>query len=278
MKDLPLAVPVVAGLASAGLAALAFRAFFVEPAQIALTRHALPLKDLPERWAGQRIVHLTDLHYGNPRSDYLFGRMVEIVNGLSPDLIVITGDFVTRTAREVAPSLPYLRRLQARHGILGVLGDHDYDGIARRPITGLCPALQEAGVRLLRNEGVELPGGLRVAGVDPTTGKVKMADLRAALRSLAQPPHLLLSHSPDIITQASIHEVGMILCGHTHGGQVVVPGFGPPVTHTHVGRRYASGWSQLKGTLMYTGRGLGSHFSLRFCCLPEIAEFTLAQE
>jgi predicted MPP superfamily phosphohydrolase len=278
MKDLPLAVPLLAGVAAAGAAALAVRAFLVEPARIELSQHPLPIPELPEPWIGQRVVHLTDLHYGNPRSERLFREMVETTDRLDPDLILITGDFVTRTAREVGPSLPHLRRLRARHGVIAVLGDHDYDGISKRPITGLVPALQEIGIRLLRNEGIELPGGLRIAGVDPTTGKVKQADLRKALRSLSAPPHLLLSHSPDIITQASIHEVAMILCGHTHGGQVVVPGYGPPVTHTRVGRHYASGWSQMKGTRMYTGRGLGSHFSLRFCCPPEITEFTLVRD
>lgn len=276
MKEIPAVVPVAAGLAAAGLAALAYRAFCVEPRQIQVTRHTLALADLPEPWVGARVVHLSDLHYGNPRSDYLFGRMVEIVDDLKPDLILITGDFVTRAAREVEPSLPYLRKLKARHGVLGVLGDHDFDGKTRHPITGLCSSLAEVGIRLLRNSAVELPGGLRIAGVDPTTGKVKMADLRAALRALSEPPHILLSHSPDLITQASIHRVGMLLCGHTHGGQVVVPGYGPPITHTHVGRKYASGWSEMKGTRMYTLRGLGSHFSLRFCCTPEVAEFTLA--
>lgn len=277
MKDLPLAVPVLAGLAAAG-AALAYRAFCYEPARVQLTHHELPLPELPEPWVGKRVVHLTDLHYGNPRSERLFRGMVETVRRLDPDLILITGDFVTRSSREVGPSLPHLRKLKARHGVVGVLGDHDYDGLTKRPITGLVPSLQEAGIRLLRNEGVELPGGLRIAGVDPSTGKVRQADLRKALRSLAAPPHLLLAHSPDIIIQASIHEVAMILCGHTHGGQVVVPFYGPPITHTRVGRRFASGWSELKGTRMYTSRGLGSHYSLRFCCLPEITEFTLVRD
>lgn len=278
MKESSVVPSVTAGLAAAGLASLAVRAFFIEPTRVEVTHHTLALPDLPPAWEGQRLVHLTDLHYGNPHSDFLFREMLEITRELAPDLIAITGDFVVRTSREVAPCIRYVRELSARHGILAVLGDHDYGPVVRHPITGLVPALQEIGIRLLRNDALELPGGLRIAGVDPTTGKVKEADLRKALRSISQPPHLLLAHSPDIITQASIHEVPVVLCGHTHGGQVVMPFYGPPVTHTRVGRRYASGWSELKGTRMYTGRGLGSHFSLRFLCRPEIACFTLARQ
>lgn len=275
MKESSVVPSVAAGLAVAGLASLALRAFLIEPTRVEVTSHALPIPGLPAPWEGKRLVHLTDLHYGNAHSERLFRHMVEVVNDLEPDLIVITGDFLVRTAREVMPCVRYVQQLRARHGILAVLGDHDYGPVVRHPITGLCPALAEIGVRLLRNDAVELPGGLRVAGVDPTTGKVKGADLRVALRALSRPPHLLLAHSPDIINQASIHEVPMVLCGHTHGGQVVVPFYGPPVTHTRVSRRHASGWSSLNGTRMYTGRGLGSHFSLRFLCLPEIACFTL---
>jgi predicted MPP superfamily phosphohydrolase len=70
----------------------------------------------------------------------------------------------------------------------------------------------------------------------------------------------------------------MVLCGHTHGGQVVVPLYGPPVTLIRIHRRYASGWSQMGPTRMYTGRGLASHLSLRFLCRPEVAVFTLRRE
>jgi uncharacterized protein len=276
MSDSPLTSPLVVGLAAASLAALAVRAFLVEPSRIEVTRHDLPVPDLPPPWEGARVVHITDLHYGNPRSEYLFRDTVDRVNALEPDLVLVTGDYLVRTAREVGPCAGHLARLRAKHGVVGVLGDHDFDR-TRRPITGLCAALQEAGIRLLRNEGVELPGGLRIAGTDPNTAKVNQADLRKAVQSLAQPPHILLAHSPDIISTACVRGIPVVLCGHTHGGQVVVPFYGPPITHTRVGRRHASGWSELKGTRMYTNRGIGSHFSLRFLCPPEIAVFTLAR-
>jgi predicted MPP superfamily phosphohydrolase len=203
--------------------------------------------------------------------------MVETVNAEAADLVVITGDYVVEEPWEGVEAAKYLAQLRAKHGVLGVLGDHDFFLKTKQPVTGVIERIREAGVTLLRNEAVELPGGLKIAGIDPTTRKVRKADLDAALAAVPSggKPHLLLSHAPDIIPQAAERAVPMVLCGHTHGGQVVIPGYGPPVTHSAVGREFASGWSQLKETRMYTGRGLSSHYSLRFCCRPEVTVFTL---
>jgi predicted MPP superfamily phosphohydrolase len=104
---------------------------------------------------------------------------------------------------------------------------------------------------------------------------IRRSDLDAALGDESAAPHLLLSHSPDILPKAVERGVPAVLAGHTHGGQVVVPLYGPPVTHLKLPREYASGWSEMRGTRMYTCRGLASHYSLRFLCRPEIAVFTL---
>lgn len=277
MKKRPFApAPLLAGIAAAGAAALAVRAFLIEPTSVEVTEHSLPLPNLPPAWEGARMVHLTDLHYGDPRSERLFREMVETVNALEPDLIVISGDFVVCQESEVAPCVEHLARLRAKHGVVAVLGDHDfrYKVRPKQPMPGIVDGILGTGIRLLRNESVELPGGLCIAGVDPLTPKLQRADLARALES-GPPPHLLLAHSPDIIHQAENHRVPVVLCGHTHGGQVVVPFFGPPITHTWVDREFASGWSSLNGTRMYTGRGLASHHSVRFLCRPEIAVFTL---
>jgi uncharacterized protein len=275
-------IPLLAGVALAGAAVLAIDAFLVEPARVEVTCHDLPLPGLPAAWNEARVVHLTDLHYGNPRSDRLFQWMVRTVNDLHPDLILITGDFVVEHPCEAAPCARYLSELRSKHGVVGVLGDHDFTIRSQRPVRGLVEGLEGAGVRLLRNESVELPGGLRIAGIDPLTRKIRRGSLASALGN-AYPteaggkPHLLLAHSPDIIPEASKQGVPMVLCGHTHGGQVVVPFYGPPVTHTRVGRQHASGWSRRGDTRMYTCRGLASHHSLRFLCRPEIAVFRLVE-
>ena len=274
-------VPVLAGLGAAvvtAAVAAAIDAFLIEPARVELTHQPLAVPDLPPAWEGASVAHLTDLHYGDPRSEALFRWMVRTVNEREPDLILITGDFVVQYPSEVKPCAEHLAGLRSRHGVLAVLGDHDFEGKPKMPMQGIEEALEAAGIRLLRNSAVELPGGLRIAGVDPQTHKVQRADLEAALAPLGNDrPHLLLSHTPDLIGDASSRDVPLVLAGHTHGGQVVIPFFGPPITHTRVGREYASGWSRKGNTRMYTGRGLASHCSLRFFCRPEIAFFTLSR-
>jgi hypothetical protein len=268
----------LASAAAAVTAALAAHAFLIEPTRLEVTHHDLPVPRLPAVWEGARLIHLTDLHYGDPRSASLFRRMVRVVNDLAPDLIAITGDFVLNRASQVKKAVEHLRCLEARHGMVGVLGDHDFPSRRRQPRAGVVPALEAAGVRILRNAALDLPGGLRLAGVDPNTRRCPFGDLDAALRPLGDAlPHLLLAHSPDILDAAARRGVRVVLCGHTHGGQVVVPFYGPPITHTRVGRRHASGWSSRGTTRMYTCRGLASHYSLRFLCRPEIAVFRLTR-
>jgi predicted MPP superfamily phosphohydrolase len=265
---------VLAAAAAAGIAALAVDSFLVEPSSVEITRYPLPIPNLPEAWVGAKVVHITDLHY--PRSKRLFEWLVRTVNTEEADLIVSTGDYVVHRPSEAVSAAKYLAQLRARHGVLGVLGDHDFHVKTKQEIHGLVERISGAGVRLLRNTAIELPGGLWIAGIDPSTRKIQRADFDAAVRAVpGGKPHLLLSHAPDIIPEASRREVPVVLCGHTHGGQVVVPFYGPPITHSKVSKEYASGWSSLGKTRMYTGRGLASHYSLRFCCRPEITVFTL---
>jgi predicted MPP superfamily phosphohydrolase len=267
---------ILAGAAAGIAAALAVDAFLIEPAWVEVTHHALPLPDLPPSWKGARLVHLTDLHFGAPRTEALFRWMVRTVNDLRPDLVAITGDFILNRASQAEGCAAYISQLRSRHGVVGVLGDHDFRRRRKRPVEGVPEALEAAGMRLLRNETVELAGGLRVAGLDPSTRVVHFGDLNAALKDQnGSAPHLLLAHSPDTILEAAGRGLPMLLCGHTHGGQVVLPFYGPPVTYIRLPNRYASGWSSLDRTRMYTGRGLASHRSLRFLCRPEVAVFEL---
>lgn len=264
------------GVAAAAAVAVAVDAFLIEPAWVQVTHHDLALPGLPPPWHGARVVHLTDLHYGNPRSRSLFEWMIRKVNEMAPDLVVITGDYVVDHAVEVKGCAHYLEQLRSRHGVIGVLGDHDYAIRAKpqRPLDGLPESLAGAGLRLLRDDGVELPGGLRVAGTDPITQRVRTGSLERALESTPN-PHLFLSHSPEIMVAASKRRLPIVLSGHTHGGQVVIPFFGPPVTYTRLPRRCVSGWCSRGATRVYTCRGLSSHKSLRFCCRPEVAVFRL---
>lgn len=269
------AAVIAAGAAVAGAVALAVRGFLYEPWEIEVSRHDLTVPDLPAGWRGRTLAHLTDLHWGDPYSPRVFDRAIELVRELRPDLLCITGDFVTRSGSEAQPALQRLAPLVQEFRTIAVTGDHDYNRWNR--VRGeLDERLAELGVTFLNNEAIILDGGLRVAGTTPCTRFVDNADLNAALSPLdGASPHILLTHGPDLIEQAARRGVPVVLCGHTHGGQVVVPGFGPPITHSRVDRRYASGWSSLGSTRMYTSRGVASHSGLRLFCLPEIALFRL---
>lgn len=263
-------------IVAAGMA-LAARATLHEPWEVEVTRHDLPSPDLPQAWRGRKLLHLTDLHFGDPHSHYLFGRMTEIVREEDPDLICITGDFINRSAREVCSVLDYLAPLARDYTIVAIPGDHDYN--ARGQIRGeLDKRLQDVGVIWLANQTVELEGGLVIAGSTPCTRFVDNCSLAGTLFPLqGRLPHILLTHGPDLIHECAARSVPVVLCGHSHGGQVVAPCCGPPVTHCRVDPRYVSGWSSLGSTLMYTGRGLASHAGLRLFCLPEIAVFRLVE-
>lgn len=286
-KSSPLA-GAAAGVVLGFAGAVAAYATLVEPAWVEVTHHKLPVNHIPPEWDGARIAHLSDLHYGNPRSHRLIHDAVQVVNDFEPDLVVITGDFLVDRPEQVGPCLELLARVRSRHGIVAVMGDHDtwrdvrYQRACRPggklgpkvivPVPGFLDGLRSYGIRLLRNDAVELPGGFLIAGVEPRTARVQWDDLDLALnRCGGRTPHLLLSHAPDLIVDASRHGVPLMLAGHTHGGQVVIPGYGPPVTHCHLHRRHAAGWSEMDGTKLFTIRGLSSHYSLRFLCRPEIA-------
>src|SRR5947209_6027524 len=102
----------LAGAAAVTAAAAAIDAFLIEPARVEVTHHELPLVDLPSEWRGARLVHLTDLHYGNPRSRALHRWMVRTVNALEPDLVVLTGDYAVRRAGEGRACAAYLGELR----------------------------------------------------------------------------------------------------------------------------------------------------------------------
>jgi hypothetical protein len=271
----PLPTELLPSFLAAGAAGLGAWSTLVEPAWVEFSEHALPLPDAPPDWIGRLIVHLTDLHYGDPRSNQLFDLVADRIRAWQPDLVLITGDYVLRHHPRIEECARRLEGVRASRGVYGVLGDHDYSRLTQEPHRGLTERLQQAGIRLLRNEQVTLPGGLLLAGVDPRTVKLKRSRVRDAIPQEAPLPHILMAHAPDIVTEIAEMPIPLVLCGHTHGGQVVLPGWGPILTHSAVDRRHASGWSTAGRARVYTGRGLASHASLRFWCRPEIARFRI---
>jgi uncharacterized protein len=251
-----------AGITQAARAALA------EPYMLTVEHRVIHLRRLPQALDGLRIVQLSDIHHSPFTGSEQIRRAIETANSLEPDLIALTGDYVSHERAYAAPCAEMLGRLRARYGVYAVLGNHDHWTDAAL-ITDL---FRLAGIRMLINEGMrfELKGAsFWLAGVDDTM--VGLEDLSLALAGSSQDEmKLLLAHNPIILRRAARAGVDLVLSGHTHGGQV-----------TWRSERSASGRPRrrlLKGlgrqgeTQIYVTRGLGTVvLPIRYGCPPEVS-------
>ena len=217
---------------------------------------------------------LSDLHYGPFIREGAVATWTDATLDLAPDLVLLGGDLVDhRAPADLAPLLTQLARLTAPLGVYAVWGNHEYNRFARRDLPSFAAALGEVGVVVLRNEGLTLRDDLYLAGLDDVIeGR---PDLAAALAG--RPPGaacLLVSHNPDVLPSLG-DSVELTLSGHTHGGQVVLPGIGPLVTRSRHGRRFVAGWVRAPA-LGYVSRGLGVTLApVRLFCPPELTLATL---
>ncbi len=247
----------------------------IEPTWLSVERLALTLPRLPRAFTGLTLVQISDLHFGpEVRPPYIHAA-IDLVLGLQPDLIVLTGDFVSSLQHgEAAEVESALRRLSAPAGVFATLGNHDWWTNA----AVVAEAVSRSGVMLLRNASVALGENFWLAGVDDVwEAKV---DLPRALRGIPQEAcTVLLVHEPDYAdVVAADGRVAVQLSGHSHGGQVRFPFVGPVVL-PYLGRRYPVGWRRIGGLQLYTNRGLGLIApAVRFNCRPEITLFTLRPE
>jgi uncharacterized protein len=243
-------------------------AVLLERHWVEFTHHEVVLEGLPERLDGYRIVHLSDLHwdaYTHPRRVHA---LLERVNGLGADLIVITGDMITHYREFIEPCSQALRTLQARCGVYAVLGNHDHWASGRL----MTAALESQGLQVLTNTHRFMDGFWLVGVDDP---HLQRADLPRALDGVADDglPRILLAHSPDVMKDAP-SLVDLVLCGHTHAGQVRLPLVGAVMhaTRRPQGRRFVRGWGREGSTQVFTSRGIGSVLlPMRFLCRPEVA-------
>lgn len=278
-----------AGVLCLGAAALAY-ATQVEPTWLEVKRRELALPRLPPALDGLRIAHLSDFHLSRiVARDYL-ARCVAAAMAAQPDLVLLTGDFITRKPRYIADVPEVLQPLAAPLGVYAVLGNHDSVVGAN----AVAAAVAASGATMLRNrhERVSFRGvDFWLAGIDcPHHEQYRVADHRrsgwaqlyrryldSALRGIpAGSFRILLAHTPDVIRDAARLGVDLMLSGHTHGGQVRFPLLGATVVPSRYGHRYAAGEFHVDGAALYVSRGLGTvRFPMRFLCRPELAILTL---
>jgi predicted MPP superfamily phosphohydrolase len=200
-------------------------------------------------------------------------KTVGMINELKPDLIAMTGDFITSHAGRVAELTAPLADLKARAGVVASLGNHDVWTSASK----VTAALKQHGIRVLENAGfalTERSDSLWIAGLDSVWGGDP--DLGKALHGRPHGPCVMLAHEPDYIDTLASAPVNLLqLAGHTHGGQGCIPG-GVPLLLPQWGKKYARGFFQVGRQSLYVNRGLGTLGpKARFACSPEITEITL---
>ena len=237
-----------------------------------LTRHEVFIDDLPAAFDGYRIAFLTDPHVAPFVRRAFYDDIVARVRRFDPDLILFGGDFVT-FRRHIPLLADRFGGLAARDGIYAVLGNHDYWSDAPR----IVETLERAGVRFLTNAHVVLARGgarLPLAGIDEVYRGAP--DPEAAFGGIAaEAPCLAFTHHPDIIDILPRRRIDLLLCGHTHGGQIRFPFFGAVVVPSKHEAAYAAGFHRVGPVLMYVSRGVGAIPRLRILCRPEVATFIL---
>jgi predicted MPP superfamily phosphohydrolase len=271
-------------LAAGSAAGLAFYSGEIARHEIEIVNHKIALSRLPDAFAGLRIVQISDFHFEEFTEATFLEIVVRKVNALAPDLVVLTGDFVSRgpLPRHIAVKMSYhcaelLSRLSCplRYAILG---NHDCM-VNSRAVTD---ALVTHGIPVLANRCVPLErDGQRIwlAGIEDVLEQ--RPDLAAALPAGGNPdrePVILLAHEPDFADLAVKPKVALVLSGHTHGGQVRIPLL-PPIHLPEMGTRYVEGFFRLsEQTQLYVNRGIGTvGVPFRLRCPPEITVITLAQ-
>ncbi|QKQ73277.1 metallophosphoesterase [Nostoc sp. TCL240-02] len=268
-----------------------------------LSREELTVKivGLPASLQGKKLVQLSDFHYDGLRlSEEMLEKAIAVTNEAKPDLVLLTGDYVTDDPAPIHQLILRLKHLQSPSGIYAILGNHDIH--YKNAKTEVTDALTSIGIHVLWNEiayplGKELPF---VGLADYWSREFYPAPVMNQLNP--DTPRIVLSHNPDTAEMLQAWRVDLQLSGHTHGGQIVIPGIGPAIFFYEklakkipkkVQRRFpfleenvsvvrhwewAQGFHQLGKNQLYVNRGLGTYLPGRLFCRPEVTIITLQGE
>ena len=263
------------GTMGAALAASAY-ARFIEPWWIDYSHVSIPVRGLAAALDGLRIAHLTDLHCGSVSLEEVED-WVDKANRLGADLMALTGDYVTGgVAAPVADLAALLGQLKAPLGVVACLGNHDYGAAYPQTVTDhvatgrrMRAALEQRGIEVLVNSFTKRERGgaaLHLAGTGDLWSDEFDIDFLAEVPAR---PLVVLAHNPDTLYSLHYPNFELMLSGHTHGGQVRLPFFGPPrlpIRHRHL----AEGHYRHRHAHIYVSRGLGYLTPLRFRARPEL--------
>ncbi len=265
---------------------------------LSVEKVTVAIADLPTSLQGTKLVQLSDFHYDGLRlSENMLEQAIEASNQAEPDLVILTGDYVTDDPDRINPLVQRLKHLQSRAGVYAVLGNHDL--CYRRSKAQVTSSLTSIGVRVLWNE-VDYPLGSELPFVGLADFWSREFNPAPVMNQLdPKKPCIVLSHNPDSAEPLQQWRVDLQLSGHTHGGQIMIPGFGPapalfqklqPNLPKSVQRwipymkacvRVVKHWEWAQGlhhvgkNQLYINRGLGTYLPGRLFCPPEVTVITL---
>jgi hypothetical protein len=234
--------------------------------RVQIRRHSILSPRLPNAFQGFTILQLSDLHAD--LSDGAMRRLIELLPGMSYDLCVLTGDYRGKTFGPFAATIEGLRRVRRllKGPVYGVLGNHD--------TVRMVPAMEEMGIRMLLNEAEPIRRGddrVHLVGIDDAH-YYRVDNIEKAAAGVPDGAFsILLSHTPEIYRQAAHADFDLLLSGHTHGGQICLPGGVPLTLDSVLPRRMGAGSWRYCGMVGYTSVGVGSCIvPVRLNCPPEV--------
>ncbi|MFW5982610.1 MAG: metallophosphoesterase [Candidatus Brocadiia bacterium] len=300
---------ILAGLLAAGTVLAAYM-IFVEPRRFRIDVRTIPLVDSrspgqlaleADRFPEMQILHISDTHFGIDDAAKL--RFLRDAAGRDYDLAILTGDLIDAPAG-IEPCLELAEMLSARLGTYAVLGGHDYfrsrnlirkfttlrhssaggfQNCRKNPAEKLRRELLKRDVEVLSDDNCRLatPDGRHIAIVGLRDSFVFDCDYRAAWDGVSPDlPTIVLAHSPDVLPEVSRRRAEMAFFGHTHGGQVRLPGIGAVVTRSNLETARASGIHREKDTVFVINRGVGAGWgsNFRLLCRPEVGLITVQKQ
>lgn len=273
------------GLAAAAPFMVSGYGALLERRKFEVDHFTIPVPGLSSELAHLTVVQLSDIHVGPFMPPEELAEYVDAVNRLKPDIIALTGDFVTASESEAIPCAESLAQLQARYGVFACMGNHDVYAQAEDKLEHL---FGEKGIQTLRNnaESVRIASSkLSVLGIDDL--ERGRSDLRRALTVCAREPgevKILLSHRPEVFPEAAKGDIDLVLSGHYHGGQVKLSPTARSLSVARLLTPYADGLFRLaqgghgveKTAHLFVSRGIGiTGVPIRINCPPQIAHLRL---
>ena len=248
------------------------------PSEIDLVEINITLPDLGKNFVNYRILNLTDVHLGQWVNPEYLSDLIDYVNTLNFDLATLTGDYFSYVLDGYEDSLKdSFKKLKAKDGKFGVLGNHDHWMGAEK----IRKLFEESDIVDLSNDVCVLSRGedkLNLAGVDSST--VCADNLDKVLAKLDDCPTVLLAHEPDFANESSqTGKIDLQISGHSHGGQFIIPKVETTPFRGPNSTKYPVGLYKIRDMMQYTSKGLGTNsFRIRINCNPEITIITLKSD